>query len=431
MKLNKWTIGLAAVGAVSLASVAQAEEKSSTLASLSSTVLSGFVDTSAQWNIGDGVSHTPGYKYGGAAKADGFNLNVVDLTLEKPLDESEWAAGYKAELWLGPDANTLGTQSTGVKADFAIKQAYVALRAPVGNGLDFKIGVFDSVVGYESSDTINNPNFSRSWGHTIEPSEHTGILSTYRVNNMIAFSAGVADTLSPTINGRSLGAGNSPAATAVNESYKTYMGSIALTAPDDWGFVAGSTMYAGLVDGWNGGAGADPRQNYYVGATLNTPVTGLRVGASFDLLEQQKTLPVFIPAGAPPGFGGNPAGFNSFNAHAYALYASYQATEKLSVHGRLEYFDVSPYAADAAQAAGVGPTGAAGGLASSTLSSTGTLQYDPWKNVLSRLELRWDHALDGSDAFGGTTAGRFQSSHFVTGTQKDSFSVAANVVYKF
>jgi len=425
MKLNKWTIGLAAVGAVSLASVAQAEEKSSTLASLSSTVLSGYVDTSAQWNLGDGVTHTPGYKYGGAAKADGFNLNVVDLTLEKPLDESEWAAGYKAELWLGPDANVLGTQSSGVGADLAVKQAYVALRAPVGNGLDFKVGVFDSVVGYESSDTVNNPNFSRSWGHTIEPSEHTGVLATYRVNNMVAFSAGVADTLSPVINGRSTGAGN--VAGAVNETYKTYMASTALTAPDDWGFVAGSTLYAGFVDGWNGGFGANPQQNYYVGATMNTPVTGLRVGASFDLLERQKTLPVFIPA----GFGGNPAGFNSFNAHAWALYTSYQATEKLSLHGRLEYFDVSPYAADAAQAAGVGPTGTAGGLASSTLSWTGTLQYDLWKNVLSRLEVRWDHALDGSDAFGGTTVGHFEGSHFVTGSQKDSFSVAANVVYKF
>ncbi len=426
MKLNKWTIGLAAVGAVSLASVAQAEEKSSTMASLSSTVLSGYVDTSAQWNLGDGVSHTPGYKYGGAGKADGFNLDVVDLTLEKPLDESEWAAGYKAELWMGPDANVLGTTSSGATtSDFAVKQAYVALRAPVGNGLDFKVGVFDSVVGYESTEAINNPNFTRSWGHSFEPSTHTGVLATYRVNNMVAVSGGIANTLSPTINARSTGAGN--VAGSVNESYKTYMGSVALTAPDDWGFVAGSTLYAGLVDGWNGGAGANPQQNYYVGATMNTPVTGLRVGASFDLLERQKTLAVAIPG----AFGGNAAGFNSFNAHSFALYTSYQATEKMSIHGRLEYFDVSPYAADAAQAAGVGPTGAAGGLASSTLSWTGTAQYDLWKNVLSRLEIRWDHALDGSDAFGRTLPGRFEGSHFVTGSLVDAFSVAANVVYKF
>ncbi len=432
MKLNKWTVGLAAVGAVSLASVAQAEEKSSTLASLSSTVLSGYVDTSAQWNLGSGDSHAPGYKYGGATKADGFNLDVVKLTLEKPLDEGEWAAGYKVDLLMGPDANVLGTQSTGVKGVFAIKQAYVALRAPVGNGLDLKVGVFDSVIGYESTETVNNPNFTRSWAHTLEPSEHTGVLSTYRVNNMIAFSAGIANTLSPVIDGRSAGAGNTG---AINETYKTYMASTALTAPDDWGFVSGSTLYAGLVNGWNAGAGAagNPQQNYYVGLTLNTPVTGLRAGVSFDYAKTEDTL---ISAGSvTPGGGISTApgvtGHNTYGAHAWALYTSYQATEKLSLHGRIEYFDVSPFAASVAQAAGVGPTGTAGGLASSTLSLTGTVQYDLWKNVLSRVELRWDHALDGTDSFGGTAPGRFQSGHFVTGSLENSFTIAANIIYKF
>ena len=38
-------------------------------------------------------------------------LNVIDLALDKPLDETPWAAGYHAELWFGPDANTLGSQS--------------------------------------------------------------------------------------------------------------------------------------------------------------------------------------------------------------------------------------------------------------------------------------------------------------------------------
>ena len=41
----------------------------------------------------------------------------------------------------------------GNTSDFAIRQAYVALRAPVGNGLDFKVGVFDSIIGYESVDS--------------------------------------------------------------------------------------------------------------------------------------------------------------------------------------------------------------------------------------------------------------------------------------
>src|ERR1700704_5236605 len=130
MKLNKWTSGLVAVGVVSLASAAKAEEKASMVqTALASTTLSGYVDTSAQWNLGTGNAHLPDYKFGGASKADGFNLDVVQIRIEKPLDEAEWAAGYRVDLWAGPDANVLGTQSiTSLGgADFAIRQAYVAL----------------------------------------------------------------------------------------------------------------------------------------------------------------------------------------------------------------------------------------------------------------------------------------------------------------
>src|ERR1041385_1211599 len=94
MKFNQWTLGLAALGVVSLASAARAEEKLSPIqAAMSSTTISGYVDTSAQWNPGTGTGDNF-YKFGGASKADGFNLNVVQLTIAKALDEAEWASGY-------------------------------------------------------------------------------------------------------------------------------------------------------------------------------------------------------------------------------------------------------------------------------------------------------------------------------------------------
>src|SRR5437016_4302524 len=257
MKFNRWTIALAAVGVVSLASAAQAEEKaSSVMTALSSTTLSGYVDTSAQWNFGTGNARLPDYKFGGSSKADGFNLNVVQLRIEKPLDEAEWAAGYRVDLWAGPDANTLGTQSTLAtgSGDFAIRQAYVALRMPVGNGIDWKIGVFDSILGYESVESGNNPNYTRSFGHSIEPQTHTGVLASYRFNDMISASAGIANTIGPTINDRAQGPNGGTVAGLSNwtksESYKTYMASIAVTAPENLGFLSGSTLYAGIVNGF-------------------------------------------------------------------------------------------------------------------------------------------------------------------------------------
>src|SRR5216683_4492026 len=198
MKLKKWTAALAAFAVVGLASFAEAEEQaSSVLTALSSTTISGYVDTSAQWNFGSGNANMPPYKFGGTSKADGFNLDVVQLRIEKPLDESDWAAGYRADLWMGPDANVLGTQSINSVggADFAIRQAYVSLRMPVGNGLDWKVGVFDSIIGYESVESPNNPNYTRSYGHSIEPQTHTGVLGSYRFNDMVSASVGIADTV--------------------------------------------------------------------------------------------------------------------------------------------------------------------------------------------------------------------------------------------
>src|ERR1041385_7325357 len=233
MKFNKWTVGLAAVGVVSLASAARAEEETANtvLTALSSTTISGYVDTSAQWNFGTGNANPVPVKFN-PGKQDGFNLDVVQLTLAKPLDETEWAAGYRVDVWFGPDANALGTQSTGVGADFAVRQAYIALRTPVLNGIDWKIGVFDSIIGYESVAGPNNPNYTRSYGHSIEPQTHTGVLVSYRFSDHVSAAFGVANTAGPTINDRPFqtpfdGDSTKP------EYQKTYMFSLDLTAPDN------------------------------------------------------------------------------------------------------------------------------------------------------------------------------------------------------
>jgi hypothetical protein len=381
MKFNKWTLGLAAVGLVSLNYAAQAQDTASTvLTSLSSTTLSGYVDTSAQWNLGTGNANNPPYTFGGAGKADGFNLNVVQLSLDKPLDESEWAAGYHVDLWLGPDANALGTVSSGGGSDFAIRQAYVSLRTPIGNGLDWKIGVFDTIIGYESLASVNNPNYTHSYGFTIEPTTHTGLLGTYKVNDMINVSGGIANTIGPAINNRAFPAGG-PADGTEAESYKTYMGSVAFTAPSSWGWIGGSTLTAGAVNGFNSAAGANSA-NYYVGATLNTPINALKVGAAYDLLDIH-------------GADGD--------AWDIAGYASYQATEKLSFSGRGEWFQA---VADGAN----------------VFDATATAQYDLWKNVITRLEFRWDHGSNGK-FFGGEVAG--------DATRRNAFMLAAQAIYKF
>lgn len=384
MKFNKWTLGLAAVGAVSLTSVAQAEERmmlgSQAAAGLTSTTISGYVETSAHWNIGRENFNPPT----GSTRADGFNLNVVQLTLAKALDESEWASGYRADLWFGPDANILNSQSTDghASSDFNIRQAYVALRTPVGNGIDWKFGVFDTIVGYETIESGNNPNYTRSFGFGTEPTTHTGLLGTYRFCDSLSASAGIVNTFGPDINGRDFTGANG------NESHKTIMGSLALTAPSDWGWIAGSSLYVGTISGFDQNSnGADnSSDHYYVGVTLATPVAGLKLGGAVDYRHENH-----IQNGAVD------------NTYVYGLYASFQATEKLSLHARAEYMRVQDAFAPQND---------------DRTEGTITAQYDLWKNVISRLELRWDHSENPAFGVNG-------------GTAKNTYLAAANIIYKF
>lgn len=400
MKCNAWTLGLIGAGLVSLPAVSPAEERTNAVMSaLAATTLSGYVDTSAQWNMGTGNAFTPNYAFSQGKKADGFNLNVVKLTLEKPIDAADtWGAGYKVDMIYGPDSNVgvgLGTQSSGTSSDFGLKQAYVVLHAPIGNGIDFKVGVWDTCIGYEVFETVNNPNFTHSYGYTIEPTTHLGVLATYVFSELLSASVGVANTVGPTINDRAF--------PARAESYKTYMASMTFTAPTNWGFLAGSTLSGCVINGFNsavGQVGAADETSWYVGATLNTPVTGLKVGASYDYL----------------GVSHQPlteASFGSGYANAVSIYASFAATEKMTLYGRGEYattdlgfFTLSPE------------------LRHRIVALTGTVQYDLWKNVLSRLEFRWDHAAGGGPAYGNADA---------TGlpTKKNSYILLANIVYKF
>ncbi len=397
MKYNKWTVALAAIGVVSLASAAKAEEKAvnAVQTALSSTTISGYVDTSAQWNFGTGNEFMPPYKFGGPDKADGFNLDVVQIRIEKPLDESDWAAGYRVDLWAGPDANTLNTQSilsTG-SGDFAIRQAYVNLRLPVERGIDLKVGVFDSIIGYESVESPNDPNYTRSYGHSIEPQTHTGVLASYRFSDLVSASVGIANTMGKPINDRAF-APIQPAPVAKAESYKSYMGSVALTAPDSMGFLAGSTLYGGVVNGFDESY-AGNATSWYVGATMATPVTGLRLGAAFDALDVH-----------------NPDAVRGGETWAVAGYVSYQATEKLSLHGRAEYLRDR------------GEQKFFTGFPDKVLEMTATVQYDLWKNVLSRLELRWDHSLTGAPGYGEADA-------LGNPTLDNAWMLAANIIYKF
>ena len=408
MKINKWTLGLAAAGLVSLPLANQAEEKpNQVLTALASTTISGYVNTSAIWKPGTSDAFIPGRAFDGpASKHDGFNLDVVSLTISKPVEEGAWGAGYVAQLWFGPDAvgfNPSAPNFAGAGGDVAVKQAYVDLHVPVGNSLDIKLGHFNYIGGYEMPDAGDNPNYSRSYAWTLEPASHTGLLLSYKVCEMLSLSAGVANTYNNGINWRAARV-DRPAA----ESEKTYMAAFYLTAPESWGWLKGATLASTVVNGLNNPSGAAGSvlsaghiTCWQIGGTLPMPLKGMSLGLSYDYMD-----------GAPLAFAATQN--KSAYANAVTAYLMYQATEKLKVNARAEY-------TSATQGFWYGETDKSHG--SELLGITGTIDYSLWANVISRLEVRWDHSLTSDRPFGGTAD--------EPGGQKNVVTVAANIIYKF
>jgi Putative beta-barrel porin-2, OmpL-like. bbp2 len=405
-------MGLLAAGLVSLPSLASAEEKpSSVLTALSSTTISGWVDTSMEWNPGTGNQNLPLYTPNGApsgSKADGFNLDSVGLTISKPVGEGEWSAGYNATLLFGPDAvnfnNSFGTPGT----DFSLVDAYVVLRAPVGNGLDFKLGTFASPLGYEGYQAMSNPNYTRSYGYELEPTQLTGLEVSYQFNSIVSATAGVVNTWSAGINNRAFEPYGPKA-----ESYKTYLGSITLTAPDSLGFLSGSTLTGAIVNGDNayipsntlGAQGGATETSFYAGGTIKTPVKWLSVGLAFDY---ECIGPNRAQVLSPVGLVGLPN--SSGYQYAGALYLLLQPTEKLSFNLRADYLNQSSYLTSLSS----------GDLPAEAVALTASIQYDLWKNVLTRAEFRWDHALDDAGSWGGNPP-----------TLDNAYMLALNIIYKF
>lgn len=402
MNINLRTAALISAGLVSAGSAfaEEAAKLSPVETALSSTTISGYVSSSAFFNLGekDGGALLPGRSFDGADKLDKINLDVVKLTVEKPLSEGDWSAGYKFDLLFGPDANTLGTSSMlgQNNSDFGVKQAYVALQAPVGNGLTAKIGVIDTIIGYEVFESGNNPNYSRSYGYYIEPTQHTGLLLSYQATDWLALNAGIADAWNARINAP----GGEPGLQK-DFGLQTYMGSVALTAPESLGFLKGATLYAGIVHGLSSAdvGDGDPRTSLYGGLTVPTPLTGLGVGVAYDYRFTERSR---IAADNAKEY-----------ATAIAGYVTYALTEQLKLGVRGEY---------ATGSAGSWATRPAGGPNNEELFGlTTSLDYSLWANVLTRLEFRWDTDLSqGAKAFGS-----------VNEPSASAYVLGVNVLYKF
>ncbi len=392
--------------------------------------LSGYVDVSYTYKPTKGASqnnNTPAFGSRGNFDNDSndFSVNAVKLALEKELsDANEYSAGFRIDGMMGEDAGILNGAGGRSASNLFLEQAYVQFRAPVGNGLDFKVGKFVTLLGYEVIESPANLNFSRGLLFTFAiPLTHTGALASYKFNDIVDMQLGIVNGWNndDTFYGRGLGI--APVGQPFDNTgdfAKAVTGRINVTAPGGNANIAQSFIFSPDGEQGNGAAGF-----------AGTPITSqnvwvydiwgnwapkfandkLLLGFNFDIGQVDGRN---FQAGIPVG--------NTLKEDALwygvALYAKYQFTPKFSLATRAEYF-----VDEAGARLGQNTYAPSTALKASELYSwTITAGFDLWENMLARLEYRYD--TGNLSNLGYANIG--------SGTQSvDQHSIAINFVYSF
>ncbi|MDI9401239.1 MAG: outer membrane beta-barrel protein [Limisphaerales bacterium] len=395
-----FTLALLTAGPLCALKTSAEESENQLLTAISGTTLSGYVDTSMGWQFGDKKT-SAGRVNDAADRQNGFNLNVVQLRISKELDEdaSLWSAGYAASLLMGPTASELAYVSGN--NDFALQHAYVDLRAPLGNGLNFRFGAFESLTDFEGLETYENPNYSRSYGSYLAHGQSVGGLVSYEFDLngwLLELTAGIANAYdNPTINER-----------ASHSARLSYMGAVSLIFPESTGFLEGTELFVSVVNGVSPDGDEDIAPNsrpstvgYNAWLLMPLPLEGFSWAFSHNHV-----------CNTSRGYT-DPEDASRWS-NAYGVYLIYEATDRLTFANRIEYADGSP---GTYNQEGIHVDW--GTKQDQFLANTFTASYRLWENVLTRAEFRWDRDLSSNRRMSDD------------GSRNNAFGVAANILYRF
>lgn len=323
---------------------------------LSGVRLGGYVQTGYNWNFNNpakaavATTATREQSMRVFDQNEGFNLDAVKLTLNKPAPEE--GVGFRTDFLYGEDAEVI-TPSGSVVDEFDIEQAYVEANLPVGNGLYLQAGKFVTLAGAEVIEAKDNWNASRSlmFGFAI-PFTHTGIRSAYGFNE---------DKLTV-----KLGLNNGWDNVEDNNNYSTFEAQLAYAPSDKFLFTA--TNYIGPEN-----FGQDGHKRFLLDFVALWKVTDkLSLMANVDFGNERRVV-----AGTKPN--------ENAQWHGYAFYGRYQVNDKLAFATRGELFvDDDTFRVAAANVVG--------GVAREQRywEWTWTNEYKLYDNLISRLEYRYD-----------------------------------------
>ena len=307
--------------------------------------------------------------------SNSFRPQMAQLVFEKEGTNGANAverSGFRVKLDVGEDAQFTGGRTGD---DFDFQELYAQFVAPVGNGLDIRIGRMNTLVGYEVIESPFNPNFSRSWLFGLgQPFTTTGIRLSYPITESLLVSVGAINSFT--------------GLTADNNSAKSVEGLVSYSPTEQ----IGVNIYGFFGrESSNTAAGAGKRVLIGSYVTLQaTEQLGFVVEGYYANQENGSAIS-----------SGRNARWNGA-----AGYAIYDFNDQWGVRFRGEIFEDAGGDVSCLGAAGAGGNAnvctVAAPIAQTLWETTATLQYKPAPSLITRLEWRYDKSnqnvfLDGSN----------------------------------
>ena len=356
--------------------------------------LSGYVDSIYSYNF-----NAPDSRANDTARVfdrhpNSYNINAVELVFQKPVS-ADSRAGFRTDLFMGNDAEVITSTGLGGTAptsnQFDLQQAYAEVLIPTSNAIkglndiDLKVGKFVTMNGAEVIESKDNWNTSRSllFGFAI-PFTHTGMRGTYTFNNGWDIAVGAVngwDVTDDNNNGKTI---------------ETHVGFNNIALPGDSSLTVALQGYFGPEQG-------PPQSN-----ALNTPpASDSNYRNLFDTVIIYKTPWKPLTLMYNYDYAGEENVITDPNStkatlvdsvhwQGHAAYGRIDINDQWSVSGRYEYF-MDHNHVRIAPATGTIP-------ADNYWEVTGTLEYRPWKNIVTRLEYRHDDADQPSFSHAGGLA---------------------------
>jgi hypothetical protein len=389
--------------------------------------LSGYVDAGYSYNFTgsqQNASNVSGRFGSDTASRGDFNLYAVKLALEKALtSENKAQAGFRTDVMIGEDAAYLSNRTStadGTNNDqnsnaLFLEQAYVAIRAPVGNGWDFKVGKFVSILGYEVIERPANMNITYGLLWQQFPLWYTGVLSSYKFDDYLDGKLGV-------VNGNN---SDNNTTTGNNGDGCAVLAALNVTAPGGNANWSNNFQYSSNSEN-DTGLGSTTVNNNTTTIAGNNSSTGSAYTFIYNSwgnwspkFANDKLLLAFDSVLGTSN-AGQSGGQNTSWCGASA-YAKYQFNDWFSLASRGEYFHGNNFAK-----IGNGPVGNAAG--------NGTSGMDLWEytitagfNVIDNLLIRAEYRLD----WGVNSVVGVNNNATTTTSNGPAHYAGAEVVYSF